>query len=646
MITKKTILTTSIALSLCAQIQAQQTDSQSLSKVETITILGSRIQSDISQLPASVSILTSDFIEQSGAVFVTDLLRNFASMNISQSGPAGSLTEIRFRGSESNHILVMIDGVEINDLGQAGIADLAHLQTSDIAQIELLRGPQSALWGANAISGVINITTKGYANNKGLNVETQDEIGSQQTFRGGINLSKSDKQQSLGINLSHFQTDGFNISRESKLIDQQNTNNEDDGYTNTSLSGHYKTQLDKHNTLTFNARLAIYESDFDATDFVNTGLPVDADNVSKGEQNSAHLKWQYKNVDSRLSHQASVQRSSQSVENFNADTLSAGTTGTKLRVNWISTLSFAQQHFLNLGLDWSDEDFEQVGPIVFGDPNQRQNNKTTSLTSDGRYFINEHINATASLRFDKSDEFEDATSYRLGFNAVLSENLRAFIATGKAIKNPTFTERFGFFPDSFIGNAALEPEQSLSKEIGVVYDQDSYDVAITLFDTKLDNEINGFVFEPTLGNFTAQNSALESTRKGLEISASGQISQISWQANYAYLDAQDAQADELRRANHTGAVSLSYHINDQHVSFVQASYTGSRLDRFFPPFPNPSEIVGLNAYWLVNFTHTYRYDDNLSLSLRATNLTNQSYEDIVGFVGQGRQLRLNLSYQF
>jgi len=635
---KYTLMATSLVAS-CANAQ-HNTQQHSPANIETITVLSSRATTDIDVIPGSVSIIDADYIAASGAVFISDLLRSFAGMNISQSGPTGALTEVRFRGSESNHILVMVDGVEINDLGQGGLVDFAHIQTHDIERIELLRGPQSALWGSSAVSGVINIITKGSNNSKGFDASISAELSHENTQRVGLTTSRTQDRYNFGLNLSHYTTEGFNVSRpNSSGIEEK------DGYQNTQLSAHYGFQANHENRISFNGRLTNYESEFDTTDFVMTGLPADSNNVSQGQQSSAQIKWLFTPINSIWKQTLSLQHNQQTVENFADDVFDRSTKGSKTRVNWNSQFNITQKNVVNVGFDWVDEDFEQAGQIVFGDPNQKQNNKTGSITSDGLFFITDKLNTTFSVRADKSDSFESANSYRIGINAILSSSLRAFLAKGKAIKNPTFTERFGFFPGSFIGNESLTPEESNNKELGLIYTAPyGNELTLTYFNTELEDEINGFVFVPEAGNFTAQNNDLKSTRQGLEVSATGEVGRVNWQFSYAYLDAKDAQGDELRRAEHTGSGTLRYRHNDVHSGFVQIDYTGSRLDTFFPPFPQPSQIVDLDAYWFVSANYRYQYNKNTTLSFRGSNLLNRTYEDVFGFATQGRRVSVNLRY--
>jgi vitamin B12 transporter len=131
-----------------------------------VITVGTRIgYSDIDSLTSAASILTEQDIKDRGQAFLSDILRSLPGLAVSRSGPAGNLTQIRVRGSEANHVLVLIDGVEAGN-PNTGEFDFAGIRSEDIIQIEVLRGEQSALWGSDAIGGVINIITRAGSRNE------------------------------------------------------------------------------------------------------------------------------------------------------------------------------------------------------------------------------------------------------------------------------------------------------------------------------------------------------------------------------------------------------------------------------------------------------------------------------------------------
>lgn len=630
--TRNTILSAAILSSLSINAFAQKDE------IETISIAGTHTPISVGQIAGSVTVIDETLISASGAIGVTDLLRTVAGVNIGQTGPSGSLTEVRFRGSESNHVMVLVDGIAINDVGQGGITDFSHLLLANVARIEILRGPQSAIWGSNAIAGVISITTKKATSNN-VKPSVSLYVGSHNTYGANANASKQSAKLGFFVNASTHKTKGENISREG---------DENDAYSNNDLSSGINYDFDESNKLSISARLLNFSRDGDVYNFA-TGLVSDGNSTAKGEQLSVGVNWQF-TPNSSASEQGiysqllSLQYSSQNTDNYSENIFTSTSEGEKLRLLWSNRFQFATNKWINIGIESTTEDFEQRGASADDFINQTQSQDTHSFVSDGLYGISEDITLSASFRYDNNQDFDDASSYRLGVTYAINNDWRVFISQGQAIKNPTFVERFGYFPGSFLGNPNLAPEQQKSTEAGIEGSFDLLSIQLNWFDAKLEDEILGFVFDPVSGQFTAQNADQESKRQGAEISVQGQLNKLSWRAQYSYLDATEGNAVELRRSKHSGSVSTSYVVNEQHQFYIQADYSGTKFDRFFPPYPLPSEVVSLKSRWLVSVNYTYNYSESLAANLRISNIFDEEYEDVYGYNTDGSNVLLSVKY--
>ena len=632
----RAVFGSALGISLIPLISQAQTTTNNLDSIETISIVGSRSQVAQSNIAAASYVLDEAHIRASGHVYLSDLIRSLPSVSLAQSGSTGGLTELRLRGAEANHVLVMIDGIVVNDEGQGGLVDFAHLTTDAIIRVELLQGPQSALWGSGAVAGVLSITTRA-AGASGAQMSV--ELGNQSHRAISANLGGQANELDYRVSVQHIDTDGDNIAREG---------DEDDGYQNTTITARLKWQ-----SIGLSVRAVDFENDFDATDFVNTGLPVDADNVTQGQQIHTKLDWLHSTDNSQWSYNAQLHYSQNQSENFNSGFSASETIGTKTRAVAWANYSARSESQLNLGVEWVDDDFEQKGPIGFGDPNQNQTMQTRAVFADASHPLSEIAVLNASVRWDDNTDFDDQTSYRIGPRVNFNATFSAFASFGKAVRNPTFTERFGFFPQTFLGNPNLKPETAKTLEAGVVAHLTKQgSIQLTWFETELENEINGFVFDTDQGMFTAANSQSESRREGLELSLNQRINDWAISAQYSYLDAEELSdtnnpLTELRRPSHNGALVITYTpMNSQHTANVSFDYTGSRFDQFFPPFPNPAQRVKLDAYWLMSAAWRYQHSNSVSIQLSAHNLLDEDYEDVVGFVGEGRQIRLKGTYQF
>ncbi len=597
--------------------------------LETITVTASRTPLQIKETGSSVSIITKEQIQRRNATNLGELLREIPGISVNQQGSLGAVTQVRIRGAEANQVLVLIDGVEANDIAQGSEFNFTHLLTRQIERVEIVRGPQSSLWGSDALSGVINIITSPQGLDK-TQFSGYLEGGTFNTVKTGFGIQHGSERSQTTVSVDFLDTDGSNISREG---------NEDDGYKNVTynLSGKYDIQ--DNIRLNYVARKTDSTTEFDAIDFFTTGLPTDADYTTDSKQTYTGVSLVFDQ--DKLSHLLAYTRTDTENVNRAGSPVKDITRGTKDRLQYQGNLELGSSILTGV-IEYEKEDYLQRGAAsFFGDPNKNLDTNTKSVALEYRY-NGESVNISLSARNDNNSEFNNATTWRTTAAWHLPNDTTNFFASiGESVKNPTFTERFGFF-DTFVGNPNLKPEESLSWEIGVrqsLADNRMF-VTATWFDANLDNEINGFVFDPSSGSFTAANIEGKSNRQGLELALDYKVSAFfSMNASYTYLDAtQDNPAGgdlrEVRRPKHAGAVGGNVQWGKTNIN-LQVIYTGKQEDDFFPPFPPFQERVELDAYTLVNLTGTYRISDKFELSMQLENAFDENYEEVFGFSSPG-----------
>jgi vitamin B12 transporter len=599
--------------------------------LETIVITGARSPIEKMHLAGTVHIIDSQMIEASKAIDVADLLRGLGGVSISQSGGKGALSEIRVRGSESNHVLVLIDGVEVNDLGQGDLANFAHLSLNNVERIEILKGSQSALWGSGAVGGVINIISKKGQGQTSATLHA--ELGEADSQRIAASVNGSKEALSYSGSISHFETDGQNISLSGA---------EKDGYRNDQLSANLNYQLSAESSLSFGIRYLEAKNEFD--DFV----PSDADNHTDVEQTNLRLIWSYAPRDNIWQQELGFHYTANQNENFANQIFDNSNESDKRRLYWQNQFNYHQDGSIILVAEHAVEDFQYAGPTDFGDPNQRQTNTINSLIADWFQQINGHLSATFSARYDNNSEYDNAESYRAGLSYRPSEEIKLFISAGQSVKNPTFTEIFGFFPASFTPNPELEPETSKSWEVGAqVNFSADWQAEISLYDTQLESEIiTVFAADFTSSSVNADG---KSNRKGVDLSVSGHFGSVIVDFNYGYIDAHQptsfgsGQTREQRRSQNTASIALNYRFdNDKANFYMQGAYQSRQLDTDFNTF----STVSLGGYTLVNATLSYQLDDAWEVYFRAENLADKKYQDIVGFSGEERRIYLGAKLTF
>ena len=607
--------------------------------IDQIVVSGSRTPLSISQLGSSVSIIDRNAIEQRQARTVAELLRSVPGFAVSHTGVSGSQTQVRVRGAEANHILVLIDGVRANDPATGDEFRWEYLSTGNIERIEIVRGPQSSIWGSDAVSAVVHIITRN--GESGDRIDGFVEGGSFGTTNAGLNGQISSDTWSLTASVERHDTDGDNISRSG--------DEKDDADLLTAALG-AEFRAGDAVTISTGLRVVDAHSQFDAVDFT-TGLPADSDTAT-----DASNLYTYLNTDittNKIGHTLAVRYFDSDNVNLSGGVENSSGSSDRLTLLYQANFSLGDNR-ASIGLEREETGFEQRGTASpFGDPNQDQTLDTTSLVAEYQG-LSHAVNWVVSARFDSNSDFDDALNGRLAISYPLTDAsvLRASVATGR--KNPTFVERFGFFADQFIGNAALKPETSVSWELGLR--QDLGDGAATLdiaaFYQTLEDEINGFVFDPNTFLFTAENMAGESERQGVEASLDWPLSDsFSLNAHYTYTDAtqpgSNSDVRELRRPRHAGGLGASFVTQDQRFSAtLNADFGGERTDQFFPPFPTPSEIVTLDSYWLVDLTVQYRASDTVTIFAKGSNLLDEDYEQVFGYrtLGRGGSLGLRVNF--
>ena len=645
----RTTLAAVISLLLAPLVQAEDSASTEPGALETLLVSAAREPVSAAQVGSSVSVLSEELLINRQTAPLAEILRAVPGVAVSRSGVTGSQTQLRLRGAEANHVLVFIDGIKVNDPAQNDEFNMAHLLNYDIEKVEVIRGPQSALWGSDATAGVINITTR--RGGEGLSGDAFAEGGSDSWQNFGASGRYGNERVQAGLSLNSVDTDGSNISRQG---------GEDDGYDNTTANGSLRYQLTEHLQVDSSLRYTDASNDYDSVDF-STGLPADSKDKTDTEQWYGRLAVSLDSMEGRWRHMLSAALADTDNQNTTENAFAPSgfdkfTTDADVNTYTLqSSFDLVPGHVITAAYEHKQEDYKQRGPIGFGDPNRDEDIDTDSFIAEYRGELGDSISFLASVRHDDNSDFDDKTTGRIsGAWRINNGDTKLRAAWGTGIKNPTFTERFGYYTD-FIGNPDLKPEESTGWEVGV--DQSLLDgrlsLAATWFNEELEDEINGFVFDPGSGGFTADNEDGNSDREGLELSGSWQITNgLSLTAAYTYLDAsQDDFAgkaeDEIRRPKHIASANLNWDfLNNRANLNLNLDYNGEQDDFFFPPLPPYQERVELDDFTLMTIAGSYQLLDKLKLFARMENALDEDYEEVFGYRTPGRAWYAGLSYSF
>ncbi|MGI9329742.1 MAG: TonB-dependent receptor plug domain-containing protein [Gammaproteobacteria bacterium] len=613
--------------------------------MDNMVVRGSRTPQPVTKLSSSVSVIQREQIEERKAVFVTDYLQDLPGVAVSRAGAFGTQTQVRVRGAEANHALVVIDGVEVNDPAGGDEFSFEQLTSWEVENIEVIRGPQSALWGSDAMAGVINITTRRAQDE--FSAGAFGETGSFDTRFFGGHLGTNFGRGSVDFSASSYDTDGENISR---------SGNEEDGFENLAATLQANIEATDQLELSMFSRFSDGTSEFDST--ANTGLPEDAPLESDIKLFILRTTAELGLLEDRWTQlaQFTYVKSDRDNKDPRAATdpfldepvdYEAARYGFQFQTSYDFNAT-AETNRLTLAVDHQRDEYEQKGDLFFGSPvGQNQEMDNTGIVAEYLLEPLDNLNLSGSLRYDDNSDFKDETTWRLGgtlrFDAT-GTRLRA--TAGKGQKSPTFTERFGFFPGSFIGNPDLRPEESLGFDVGLVQDMfgGRAQATVSYFRDRVEDEIAS-VFDPVAGASTSINLDGNSRRQGVETSLQASLpADIDARASYTYTNAKQPDANnggnrrEIRRPRQMAALNLNYDfLNDRADVNLNVSYTGKQKDDVFRASNGfAEERLTLDDYTLVDITASFEVTEEFSVYARAENLFDEDYENIFGYKTPGQ----------
>ena len=617
------LMTGSALIALSSTATAQTLDER---RLETVTVAGLQpVASDT--LTEDVAILDEEELSIRDTPYVADQLRAVPGIAVSRSGSLGGLTQVRVRGAEANHTLVFLDGIEFSD-PVTGETDFGLLSGLNVSRIEVLRGEQSSLYGSDAIGGVISVET---AKSAGFRADL--EAGSRETARGSAGFTTGTDRFILGGAISGFTTAG---------VDSADTDGEKDGSDSFSLLSNATVELSQDWSLALLATYRESNSQFDSdTDF--DGLLNDVDRETGSEQSifGAALSG----ATGRIDHVFRANYNEVDRTNKADGVYTDSTNGQRTKLSWSPSVSFgggSVRHTLSGLIDHESEDYERKSTdLAFGDPNQSQSFGTSGVAGEYRLSV-DAFQANVSARFDDNDgRFEDAVTWRAGAAYSFGFGGRLRASAGPGVKNPTFTELFGFYPGSFVGNPDLEPEKSESWEIGWDQSWETASASITYFEAELEDEMYT-AYTPSFLS-TPANRGADSKRSGVEIAARwAPTSRIDVAGQVTSIDSEaDDGSDEVRVPDVTASLSANWRLNEAGLKIGAAlDYVGEQNDFDFGSFP--SRRVTLDAYTLASLTAEFPVDERLSLTLRGSNLFDEEVTDVYGYRGPGAGVFLGL----
>jgi vitamin B12 transporter len=613
------------SLSLITATLLLTTNVVALEDIGEITVVSATKSSqNIKEVTSNVDVITAQEIEERGYTTVTQALNSLAGVSFNSNGGLGQNTSLYLRGMSTNRTLVLIDGIRYNDVTSPSGAAYAHLMVGDIAQIEVVKGAQSGIWGADASAGVINIVTK--KAQPGVHGSFYAEAGSFKTNKVGGDLSYSNETFYFKVAHNYLKTDGFSaFSPNEDDLDKY----EDDGYRNNTTNIQAGLQINENNKIDITHTIINAKVESDPYD-----MDIGAVNPN-GEYNSevkdTFSSVNFNHIDSFNELNIYAKNSKFDREYLN-DLYSPNFDGNVREYGINSKIPYRNEDFALVGIDYKKFEHEN-------DIDETYNNKGIFITNSNTFkgFMGGKTILTESIRYDRYSAFENKTTGKIGLKHIHEEieGLITSINYGTAYNVPTLYQLYSPY-----GSKELNPEETKSFDVTVEYK----DFTLTYFDTKIDDMID---FDMT--TYTYGNIAGTSKINGLEVAYKITFfDTLLVNMNYTHLfKAQDKDGEDLRRrAKDNFKIALDYYgIENLHLG-VDAEYVGSRTDTGNSVWPAPAPDVETGKYAVVNMTANYDITKQIEVYAKIENITDEYYQTVYNYSSSPRAFYAGVRAKF
>ncbi|WP_174291423.1 TonB-dependent receptor [Sphingomonas bacterium] len=618
--------------------------------VVTATRSGKAINRDL--LGSSISVITGQAMEDRQIRIVSDVLRDVPGVAVNRTGAVGNLTQVRIRGAEGNHVLVIIDGIKASDPYQ-GEYDWGTLLADDAARIEVLRGQQSSLYGSDAIGGVINYITLSGREAPGVRVSA--EGGSMGTYQGSARVAGVTGDLDYALSGSAQHTDGYVTAP---------GGSRDVGAKMAGASGKVNWSPANNFKVTAVGRYSYTHGDTD--DFgINPNVPTVSGRAVQGAVDAPGeyyvnraayglVRAELNSFGDLMTTAASAQIADTKRNSYTSAGFDYGDKGQRQRYSLENTLHLgtdAVKHLVTVALDAEREQFRNTTPGSFVD-RSRHLVHTYGLVGQYNLTLSDTFGLGASVRHDWNDLFKDNTTWHADASYLFTSGTRLHAAGGSGVKNPGAFELFGYSDGKYIGNPNLRAEKSKGWEVGVdqKFAAGKVRIGATYFDSRLHDEIYTDYPAPAF-IATSLNRTTTTHQQGVETFIEASLGDFRADASYTYLHAPQFRSvlatptavfstqvstQAVRRPKDIASLNVTYAPTALPLTAtLTVRYNGKQKDVAYTPSYS-AVFADLKAYTLVNFAGTYSVNRHVQLFARIENLLDENYQEVLGYRTPGR----------
>lgn len=590
----------------------------------TIVVSPTGTATPLSQVASSVTVITAADIEREQRRTVTDVLATVPGLNVVQTGGPGGTAQVYMRGTESRHVKVLIDGIDIGDPSDpSGAADISQLLAGDIARIEVLRGPQSGLYGSDAIGGVISVTTK-----KGegpVKTTASAEGGSFGTFNQTAGFSGSSDKINYAFNIAHFRATSVpNVPDRLITPGVQQTKS---FYDNKTISARLGYDFNENFGVNWVGRFTNSDFRYPDSSFTNQETTTPRQALTRGE-----AVWSA--LDGRIKNYFGVDYTNLSRPTTTSSGLSVYD-GQRVKYDWRSVIQALPGQTVVLGAD-HQKDYYQNNSVYTPGGRIDVSNGNKGVYAELQSQFAERFFVVSNIRHDDNDAFGGHDTYRIAPAVLLpgtDTKLKASYGTG--FKAPSLDQLYGSY-DMFgwitLGNPNLKPEESKGWDAG--FEQPIAGNRIRFGATYFHNDITDLIQFTSFGAYSSYLNVSQAKTQGAEVFAAWTVApQFSLRGDYTYTEAYDAQTHEQlrRRPKHKGSVTAVWTPTEQWQVTGTVLAVSEWLDNDRMTFAK----VWTPGYTVVNLATEYKTTANTTIFGRVDNLFNKHYENPNGYMKTG-----------
>lgn len=626
------------AAGLLAVAAAAQTAEPTDVSVDNIVVTGVRTTENLSEVPNATTVIRLDEIEAQNDISITDLLRNLPGVHVVQPSGQGGVARIFLRGGDQNLTMVLLDGVRVNDpIDTRGSAfDFSLVNLSDVERVEIVRGPQSAVYGSDALAGVINIISKDRTDKFGGSVIA--EAGTDDFFQAAVDIggpigqsggfllrasTKDDGEPVTGTtfksdsamgSLSFAREDDWNIRMFASVIDSDGTAfPEDSGGADLAVLREVDTRSSEF--LRLGVTGSVTATDNWKINFLSTWYDQDSEYFSPGVAPGVRGPVPSNGAESNL-------------QRFD------------IAVNAVVDIN--EKVTATFGVDYYDEDGISVGFVEFAPgflfPSGFDFDRyVTGVFGEMHYSADSGLTLLASVRHDESNSESGETTSKVGMLYDFGNDKTSIRANwGQGFSLP------GFFAlaSPLVGNPDLLPETSESFDLGLthLFADGQASASVTVFHSQFNNLID---FDSTLFMMVNRDRL---TVDGVEMQVAWALSQslqLSAQATYLDLDLRNSNVPLRQRPDWRGGLAMQWGLSEDWSIDAAWLYVGETFDSSIP-----TGDLALKSYNRVDVVATYRFSDRLRAQISFDNLLDEDYYEAIGFPAAGMRARIGIRYRY